>query len=87
MLTNQNSLWTTTLPALVGEVTTKRQAIAWVKAEANAIIEQAERRAKGWDRDMFRDDDCFRYKTIEQRTRESVELSFALSKKFQSAAA
>jgi hypothetical protein len=35
---------------------TKRQAIAEVRAEANAIIEQLERRARGWDKGRWRDD-------------------------------
>jgi hypothetical protein len=35
---------------------TKRQAIAEVRAEANAIIEQLERRARGWDQGRWRND-------------------------------
>lgn len=41
---------------------TKRQAIKEVRQAADAIIEQAERRAKGWDKGFWRDDerDCNR---------------------------
>lgn len=57
-------------------ITTKRQAIAFVRAEANGIIEQAERRAKGWDRGTFRDDDAFRSLTIRQRLELSARAAF-----------
>lgn len=64
----------------------KRQAIAEVRAEANALIEQAERRAKGWDRGIWRDDrravDCNAHNTIRACTARSVKNAFDLSARF-----
>lgn len=62
--------------------TTRNAAIAAVRAEANYLIEQAERKAQGWDKGMFRDDDATRCMTIRQREAISVFVSFALSAKF-----
>ena len=65
---------------------TKRQAIAEVRSEADAIIEQLERRAKGWDRGLWRDDmrnvDCNFSNTIGATIRRSVAHAFALSAQF-----
>lgn len=36
---------------------TKRQAVAEVRALADAVIEQLERFEAGWDKGLFRDDD------------------------------
>ena len=44
------------LAAILDTFTTKRAAVAAVREEANALIEQAERRAKGFDRGAWRDD-------------------------------
>jgi hypothetical protein len=67
---------------LLDSVINKRMAAAWVRAEANDLIEQLERRARGWDKGQYRDDDVMRDTPIRQRIRESVTLSFALAKKF-----
>lgn len=66
-------------------ITTKRQAIAAVRAEANALIEQAERKAKGWDKGAYRDDDTLRHETIAYCGRQSSALAFELSARFQGA--
>lgn len=50
-----------TTSSLIQSVTTKRDAIAEVKALANLVIEQNERWAKGWDKGTYRDDDTERH--------------------------
>lgn len=67
---------------LAADITTRRQAIAAVRSEADALIEQAERRARGWDRGVYRDDDSRRDRTIRERTKLSVDFAFHLSAKF-----
>jgi hypothetical protein len=66
---------------------TKRQAIAEVRDCADAIIEQAERRAKGWDRGAWRDDerivDRSSRNTIAARIGVNVSRAFYLSAQFQ----
>lgn len=61
---------------------TMRQAIREVKADANALIEQMERKARGWDTGAYRDDDTTRQETINQRIRGYVGNAFALSERF-----
>lgn len=61
---------------------TKRQAIAEARAEANAIIEQQTRRAQGWDRGVYRDDDTLRMSTIRESLQASAAHAFALSAQF-----
>lgn len=67
-------------------ITTKRAAIAAVREEANALIEQAERRARGFDRGMWRDDvrtvDRNSSNTIRATVARSVAFSFELSARF-----
>lgn len=70
------------IAALVASVTTKREAIRIARAEANAIIAQRERQARGYDRGLFRDDDTLRRETIRQTIAFSVNVAFALSHKF-----
>lgn len=65
-------------------VTTKRRAVAMVRENANALIEQLERRAKGWDRGFYRDDDTLQLWTIRQSIDLHVSESFALSAQFAS---
>lgn len=64
----------------------RRQAIAEVRAEANALIEQLERRARGFDRGMWRDDvrtvDRNARNTIRATTHRSVAHAFELSARF-----
>ena len=67
---------------VVDSVVNKREAIRMVREEANAIIEQSELKAAGYDRGMFRDDDTTRSETIRQRTQFSVNIAFALASKF-----
>lgn len=57
-----------TVPSSRGQyaLTSRRAAIAFVRAEANGIIEQGERLAKGWDRGAYRDDDTLRLWTIRE---------------------
>ena len=66
--------------------TAKRAAIAAVRAEADALIEQAERRAKGYDRGLWRDDmrpvDCNASNTIRANTAFAVAVAFELSARF-----
>lgn len=64
---------------------TKREAIAAARAEADALIEQAERRAKGWDSGLYRSDDVYREVTIRERIAASVETAFYLSARFATA--
>lgn len=71
------------MKTLADHITTKRQAIAAVRAEANALIEQADRKAKGWDKGVYRDDDAMRLETIAYRCRMSSRLAFELSARFQ----
>ena len=61
---------------------TKRSAIREARAEADAIIEQLERRAKGWDKGAYRDDDTERYATIAQRLATSSAWAFHLSRMY-----
>lgn len=67
---------------------TKRQAMREVRANADALIEQLERIAKGWDRGMYRSDtrdvDCVPHNSIRSRVRSYVSESFRLSAQFQS---
>lgn len=67
-------------------ITTKRAAIAAAREEANAIIEQAERRARGWDRGMWRDDvrpvDRNTGNTIRATVARGSAFAFALSARF-----
>lgn len=67
---------------IVESVTSKREAVRLVREEANALIEQSERKARGFDRGMYRDDDTIRHETIRQRTAYSVDIAFALASKF-----
>lgn len=64
---------------------TKRQAIAETRDCANVVIEQLERRAKGWDRGAYRDDDTVRLRTINDHIALNVDVAFELSARFQSA--
>lgn len=57
----------------------KRQAIKECREEANAIIEQHERWAKGWDKGMFRDDDTEQLMGIAESIDCSVQYAFELS--------
>lgn len=63
-----------------------RAAVRYAQQEANAVIEQAERRAKGYDKGAWRDDtrpvDRARYNRIDTRIHESVETAFALARRF-----
>jgi hypothetical protein len=61
---------------------TKRQAIAEARAEANAIIEQQERIARGWDRGAYRSDDTLRQWTIRETLAMHSAHAFALSAMF-----
>jgi len=61
---------------------TRRQAIAEVRAEADFLIEQMTRKANGWDKGTFRDDDTLRAWTINQSIRNSVSNAFYLSAQF-----
>lgn len=67
-------------------ITSKRAAIAAVREEANALIEQAERKARGFDRGMWRDDmrtvDCNARNTIRATVARSVAVAFELSARF-----
>lgn len=49
----------------------KRRAVAEVRALADAVIEQAERRAKGWDRGAWRDD----VRTVDRSTRNTIAVN------------
>ena len=71
-----------TIATIVAGVDTKREALRLVREEANLIIEQAERKARGFDRGMYRDDDTLCHETIRQRTAYSVGIAFALASKF-----
>lgn len=62
--------------------TTRRAAIAAVRSEADYLIEQAERRARGMDRGMYRDDDTTRTETIRERIAFGSAVAFALSAAF-----
>lgn len=71
---------------IVASVTSRAVAIAYARAEANAIIEQLQRRADGWDQGAFRDDcrmvDRHPENKISECTYFSVSVAFALSRKF-----
>ena len=67
---------------IVEGFTSRRAAIAAVRAEADYLIEQAERKARGFDKGIYRDDDTTRGMTIRQRIAFGVGVSFALSAKF-----
>jgi len=58
---------------------TRRQAIAEVRAEADYLIEQMTRKANGWDKGIYRDDDTLRAWTINQSIRNSVSNAFYLA--------
>lgn len=65
---------------------TRRQAIAHARAEADAIIEQNERRARGWDQGAWRDDmrpvERNAGNTIRATTQWSSDYAFSLSAQF-----
>lgn len=61
---------------------TKRQAIAEVRAEANYLIYLAERKAAGWDKGAYRDDDTLRATPLRRDIRRAVARAFALSAQF-----
>lgn len=65
---------------------TKRQAIAEVRAEANALIEQLSRRARGMDQGPWRDDcrivDRQPHNRISATIRAGVEHAFNLSRQY-----
>ena len=67
-------------------ITNKRAAVAAVRAEANAIIEQNERRARGFDLGVWRDDmrqvERNAGNTIRATIARSSEFAFALSARF-----
>ena len=64
----------------------KRQAIKEVREAANAVIEQLERIAKGWDKGRHRSDmrevDRNSGNTIRQQMRDHVDHAFNLSRQF-----
>lgn len=68
----------------------KRQAIKEAREAANAVIEQLERIAKGWDKGSHRDDmrevDRNPNNTIRQQIRGHVDHAFALSRQFSEVA-
>jgi hypothetical protein len=57
----------------------RRQAIRMVKECANAVIEQRERQAKGWDKGRYRDDDAHCLYTIKESIKANVDAAFALA--------
>ena len=59
---------------------TRRQAIAEVRAEADYLIEQMTRKANGWDKGIYRDDDTLRAWTISQSIKNSVNNAFYLAR-------
>ena len=65
---------------------TRRQAITEARDCANAVIEQLERHAKGWDRGMWRQDmrevDRNHRNTIRATVAMNVGRAFELSKEF-----
>ena len=65
---------------------TMRQAIAHVRSEANALIEQMERKARGWDTGRWRDDmphaDRHATNTIRVTNLVRVTYAFGLSEEF-----
>lgn len=67
-------------------IATPRQAAAIVRDEADALIDQLTRRAKGYDRGAWRDDcrtiDRLPHNTIAAQMRESVAVAFALARRF-----
>lgn len=68
------------------KVMTKRQAIREVRECADALIEQSERRARGFDRGTWRDDvrpvDRNASNTIRANARFYVGVAFDLSRRF-----
>lgn len=60
----------------------KRQATLEVRAIADSLIEQATRKAKGWDQGRYRDDDCMRIESIRSRTKAEVARAFAIINQF-----
>ena len=71
--------------AIANLASSKREAIKWVREEANAIIEQAERQAKGYDKGMYRDDDITCNQSIRYSQAMHSMAAFALSTKFAGA--
>lgn len=71
---------------LTSFITTKRAAIAAARAEADYLIEQAARRARGADRGAWRDDvravDRQPHNTIAKQVAQSVAVAFELSARF-----
>lgn len=63
-----------------------RTAAVWVREEADHLIEQLSRRARGFDKGPWRDDirqaDRTPYNRTATRIHESVSLSFALARRF-----
>lgn len=71
---------------MIESIGNRREAIAAVRAEADALIEQSTRRAQGMDKGAWRDDmrivDRNTRNTIAATRRAGVALAFALSAKF-----
>jgi hypothetical protein len=57
---------------------TKRQITLVVQSIANSLIEQATRKAKGYDQGRYRDDDCMRLESIRARIKSDVKCAYAL---------
>lgn len=68
--------------AIADRVSTRRQAIAMVREEADWLIEQSQRRARGFDKGAYRDDDTDRTHTIEANAKLSVTVATMLSRAF-----
>jgi len=63
-------------------VSSRREAIKWVREEADAIIAQLERQAAGMDRGMYRDDDVHCDHSIRSTLLMHSLTAFALSRRY-----
>ena len=61
---------------------TKRQAIIETRKLADAVIEQLERKANGWDKGIYRDDDTTRQTGWRTVMHYNVQDAFRLSYEF-----
>lgn len=82
MKANAAAVIAATVAAVTADTLTRSAAIRTVRASADALIAQAERITKGFDKGAYRDDDSIRLLTIAQGNRMESECAFALSAKF-----
>jgi len=71
-----------TIQGIAEDAGSATRAARWARQEADAIISQLERRAKGYDQGMYRDDDPGHYCPIQEQQEWHSEMAFALAERW-----